>query len=227
MTTTFPADGIQPPGLDKILWPTVFQSITDPVCILDQEFRLCWINHEVGYDTRIGGICYQVFRGSAGPCPNCPVRRVFATGTACVTEKWSHRGNGTPKCDEIRAYPVNNGDGGVGLVVKICHDITARKMVQERRLRYLESLAQGFSQLTPARGTCPAPASRPDLPVHLSPRELEVIRLVAQGCTNIEIAGLLAISPHTVKTHIINLCNKIGAADRTQAAVWAARHQLI
>jgi DNA-binding NarL/FixJ family response regulator len=65
------------------------------------------------------------------------------------------------------------------------------------------------------------------LPAPLTGRELEVLRFLARGDTNAEISLHLGISPHTVKSHVIHIFNKLGVNDRTQAAVWAARHQLI
>jgi DNA-binding CsgD family transcriptional regulator len=61
----------------------------------------------------------------------------------------------------------------------------------------------------------------------LTERELEVLRLMAQGATNVEISSSLQISPHTVKSHVINIFNKLGVNDRTQAAVLALRHELV
>jgi DNA-binding CsgD family transcriptional regulator len=61
----------------------------------------------------------------------------------------------------------------------------------------------------------------------LSSRELEVLRLVAQGLTNKAIAGRLHISAATVQRHTINLYRKIGAAGRSDASVYAARHHLL
>jgi len=63
--------------------------------------------------------------------------------------------------------------------------------------------------------------------VPLTPREKEVLGLVAQGATNLEIATRLELSPHTVKSHIINIFNKLAVNDRTQAAVRALQHHLI
>ncbi len=60
----------------------------------------------------------------------------------------------------------------------------------------------------------------------LTKRELEVLAFMGKGQTNREIAIKLNISPHTVKSHVINIFNKLGVSDRTQAAVWAVRHQL-
>ncbi|MBW2407624.1 MAG: helix-turn-helix transcriptional regulator, partial [Deltaproteobacteria bacterium] len=57
--------------------------------------------------------------------------------------------------------------------------------------------------------------------------EIQVLRFVAEGATNNEISDILSISPHTVKSHIIHIFNKLGVNDRTQAAVWATRHKIV
>jgi len=63
-----------------------------------------------------------------------------------------------------------------------------------------------------------------DIDVPLTPRETQVLRLVAMGLSNQEIADSLAISIETVKEHVQNLLRKLALNDRTQAAVWAIRH---
>jgi DNA-binding NarL/FixJ family response regulator len=65
-----------------------------------------------------------------------------------------------------------------------------------------------------------------DATVPLTPRETQVLRLVAMGLSNREIADALEISVETVKEHVQNLLRKIELADRTQAAVWALRNGL-
>jgi len=62
--------------------------------------------------------------------------------------------------------------------------------------------------------------------VPLTARETQVLRLVAMGLSNQEIADTLEISVETVKEHVQNLLRKLGVGDRTQAAVWALRHGL-
>lgn len=64
-------------------------------------------------------------------------------------------------------------------------------------------------------------------PPSLTPRELEVLQLVAQGLANKQIAKTLAVSDKTVKTHVSNILAKVGAADRTQAAIYAMRRGLV
>jgi NarL family two-component system response regulator LiaR len=61
----------------------------------------------------------------------------------------------------------------------------------------------------------------------LTPREVEVLGLVAKGFANKQIANALSISVRTVKTHVSNILSKLHMIDRTQAAVYAVRHGLV
>ncbi len=65
------------------------------------------------------------------------------------------------------------------------------------------------------------------LNVRFSQRELEVLKLVVEGCSNREIAIALHLSPNTVKTHVRAILNKLGVDHRIQIAVIALRHNLI
>ena len=65
-----------------------------------------------------------------------------------------------------------------------------------------------------------------DARLPLTPRETQVLRHVAMGLSNKEIADSLEISVETVKEHVQNLLRKVSLADRTQAAVWAIRQGL-
>lgn len=64
------------------------------------------------------------------------------------------------------------------------------------------------------------------VPGDLTPRELEVLALIAQGQSNREIAATLTISEKTVKTHVGNILSKLHLSDRTQAAIYAHKHSL-
>lgn len=71
------------------------------------------------------------------------------------------------------------------------------------------------------------PAAFDQFDVALTKREAEVLKQIALGLTNKEIALALSISYETVKEHVQHVLRKIGVSDRTQAAVWAVRHGLV
>ena len=70
------------------------------------------------------------------------------------------------------------------------------------------------------------PSRDPQLLAILSPRELEILRLVARGMENAEIAAELNISPRTAKNHLSSILNKLGMTNRVQAAILAVRSGL-
>jgi NarL family two-component system response regulator LiaR len=70
------------------------------------------------------------------------------------------------------------------------------------------------------------PPQQPPTPDPLTERELEVLRLIAQGKSNQEIAEQLVITEHTVRTHVSNILSKLHLASRTQAALYALKEGL-
>lgn len=82
-------------------------------------------------------------------------------------------------------------------------------------------------ELRRVTGALATPRLAADIEVPLTQRESEVLRQLAYGLTNKEIAQALHISYETVKEHVQHILRKIGVSDRTQAAVWAVRKQLV
>lgn len=122
--------------------------------------------------------------------------------------------------------------GAKGYILK---DVEPQRVAQVlRRVRagepFLEPnlMAKLFQRLQESQEQPPvAAAVEPDLKARLTPRELQVLELIVEGKTNKEIADILIISEKTVKNHVTNLLKKLNLGDRTQAAVFALRHNLV
>ncbi len=102
---------------------------------------------------------------------------------------------------------------------------------RERLLECVHTAARGESawtreELRRVTGALATPRLSGDIEVPLTQRESEVLRQMALGLTNKEIAKALGISYETVKEHVQHILRKIGVTDRTQAAVWAVRKNL-
>jgi DNA-binding NarL/FixJ family response regulator len=76
------------------------------------------------------------------------------------------------------------------------------------------------------RETEPGRRAGPNLLEHLSPREFDVLKLLARGMENAQIAHELDISPRTVKNHVSSILSKLGLTSRLQAAIYAVRRGL-
>ena len=83
------------------------------------------------------------------------------------------------------------------------------------------------ARITACLASLPTLPQTPTYPDGLTAREVEVLRLIAQGQSNQEIADTLCISPRTVATHVAHIFNKTHATNRAAAATYAARHGLL
>ncbi len=113
--------------------------------------------------------------------------------------------------------------GATGYLLK---DVSAPELVKA-----IEGAFQGQAQLHPevARKLMEQvrqPRRRTDPGEELTPRERDVLGLIASGMSNKEIARELVMTERTVKGHVSNILGKLGLQDRTQAALYAVRHGL-
>jgi DNA-binding NarL/FixJ family response regulator len=120
------------------------------------------------------------------------------------------------------------GAGASGFLLK---DVTAETLFEAVRV-----VAAGDALLAPGvtrrlvsefARLRPALPPRPEAIAELTPRETEVLRLVAEGLSNGEIAERLVVSDETVKTHVSHLLTKLNLRDRTQAVVVAYESGLV
>ena len=106
--------------------------------------------------------------------------------------------------------------GATGYVLKDCHP--------DDLLAAVRAAADGHVPLDPRVAAALLPTREPPLADQLSEREKQVLRLVATGLANKQIARRLGIAESTVKVHTGNIFRRIGVTDRTSAALWAKDH---
>lgn len=114
--------------------------------------------------------------------------------------------------------------GANGYLLKGC---TRDELLNAIRLAAKGETAWTRDELRRVTGALATPRLTADVDVPLTQRESEVLRQLAYGLTNKEIAATLHISYETVKEHVQHILRKIGVSDRTQAAVWAVRKELV
>ena len=111
------------------------------------------------------------------------------------------------------------------------HDYILKGCSREELLESITGAASGqlplrAGELRRVATTMATRVVTPDPDVPLTQREMQVLRHVALGLSNKEIAQSLTISVETVKEHVQNILRKLAVSDRTQAAVWAVRRGL-
>ncbi len=196
----------------------ILESIDDPVQVIDRAYRVVWSNtftseartwepHEL-----LGKVCYREYFGRSAPCPDCPIEQTFASGRASVREKMFPLPGGGHVWRRVHSWPIAGPSGPAHYVVKLGFAITGQKQDQARLERYLGRLENAVGQ-----SMDPLPAEG------LTSRQRQVLHLLAQGFSNPEIARVLGLSPHTVKTHVTHIFERLGVEDRVTAAATAAR----
>lgn len=124
--------------------------------------------------------------------------------------------------DDEKVYPALEA-GAVGYMLKTssAHEIAdaIRSAYEGERVLEPEVTDKMLTRLT----------QKPQRLLHeeLTSREMEVLLLIAQGHSNQEIADLLFITLKTVKTHVSNILSKLQVDDRTQATIYAFKHNLV
>ncbi len=128
--------------------------------------------------------------------------------------------------EDDKVFPAIQAGASSYLLKDVSPDdlVEAIRAVHRGEARLHPNIARKLmEQVAQQAGSKPDPQPAPGL----TERELEVIRLVARGYSNQNIAQELVISEKTVKTHVSNILSKLDLADRTQLAIHAIKHGLI
>ena len=135
----------------------------------------------------------------------------------------------TSFAEDDKVFPAIQAGASSYLLKDVSPDalIEAIRAVHRGEPRLHPNIARKLMDATRVAHQAGPGREAPALALDLTGREREVIRLVAQGHSNSEIAGILVISDKTVKTHISNILSKLDLQDRTQLAIYAIKNGLM
>jgi NarL family two-component system response regulator LiaR len=133
-----------------------------------------------------------------------------------------------PQTEVVALTSVLEDDAVIGAVRAGAIGYLLKDAQPDELGRAIRAAAEGQVLLSPkAAARLIREVRAPEAPEKLTEREVDVLRLLAAGQSNKEIAHTLTIGEKTVKTHVSNILAKLGVASRTQAALYAARIGLI
>jgi DNA-binding NarL/FixJ family response regulator len=133
-----------------------------------------------------------------------------------------------PETEIIALTSVLEDDKVIGAVRAGAIGYLLKDTQADELCRAIKAAAAGQVQLSPqAAARLMREVQIPESPEVLTERETDVLRLIAHGCSNKEIAQNLSIGEKTVKTHVSNILSKLNMPSRTQAALYAVRIGLV
>ncbi len=121
-------------------------------------------------------------------------------------------------------------EGAAAYVMKTAHPddlLSAIRQAFDPSVYFADVAPRGVVQAAPSHGGDPSPRATDAVAVSLTRREREILRLVAEGHSNAQLARLLWVAEQTVKFHLSNVYRKLGVSNRTEAARWAQVHGLL
>ncbi len=204
-----------------------FERTEDGVFAVDEGERIVFWNDAavriLGFreDEVLGRKCYEVIgqddceHSDCGP--NCLVLQRARRGRTTESyDAMAKTASGSDRLLNVSIVILKGKSARSTLAVHLFRDVSeARRSQLEVQRRLLEaSQAAG-------RGDGEDPAGR------LTPRELEVLRLLATGLDNAKIADVMGISATTVRNHIDHVLTKLGVHSKLEAVVFAARHRIV
>jgi DNA-binding CsgD family transcriptional regulator len=200
----------------------VLLDAADGVFAVDARGRIVFWNRSarsiLGYAARdvVGRLCCEVFARSDGPgtlCYNgCHVATIPRPAASNCFDLATRTRSGEP-IRLVGDFLIVAGAGGErSAILHLFRDLPAWRAIAARKHR----------RPVPVRAE-----GGPSSEIALTPRELEVLRLVASGANTRAVAAHLRVTPATVRNHVQNMFGKLGVHSRLEAAAYAARHGML
>jgi PAS domain S-box-containing protein len=214
---------------------------TDSILRFDRHLRLVYVNPAgermrglpatdlVGKTTEEAGLAAAQL-----PAWEVALKQVLRTGRDVQMEVPGRLVTGEVRLFQARLSPVFGPDGTVDSVMSIARDVSDHRRAQAERERLYQELMEREARLSEMIKEIlfeQAHVRRRDRAaeslVQLTQREREILRLLADGRTNLQIAQTLGLSGGTVRNHVSHLIAKLNVSDRTQAAIRALEWGLL
>jgi diguanylate cyclase (GGDEF)-like protein/PAS domain S-box-containing protein len=125
---------------------TIFNSIRDPFCIFDSDFRILRVNEAYAQmknkpaEKLIGMKCYEVLTGRDSMCEGCVVGKTLDSADPCAKDKLVTLQDGTEIWMEIYTYPILDEEGKVSHVIEYTRDVTERRKIEDEKRRLIGKL---------------------------------------------------------------------------------------
>jgi PAS domain S-box-containing protein len=219
----------------------VIEHVADVILRVGPDLRYLYANPAAG---RIAGLPTEHMIGQSSRSLGRPdslvgpweaaVQRVLHTGAEEIIDLEYPAPDGACLL-QLQLSPELGRDGQVNSVLAVGRDVTAQRRLDAERLRLYEELLTREKRLhelveralLAQQGPVPVRPMAPAAHEHFTAREREILRLLARGLTNQQIAHQVHLSRGTVKNYVARMLPRLNAADRTQAAVRAIELGLI
>jgi PAS domain S-box-containing protein len=213
---------------------TLIENVPDLVARLDGEGRFLYVNPALeaiagaSAESLIGKTMRDVgLPESAQPAWDLVLRRAWRSGHEQTIE-FSLASRTGARFFQSRLVPEQVGESGVQSLLMIARDITELRQSEVERtglyrdvVGQLARLQETVAQLSQDRQQSLQHGAHAAQIERITHRERHILRLLAAGWTNRQIAAELSLSPGTVKNHVARILDKLDVTDRTQAAVRA------
>ena len=182
------------------------------------------------FDEAVGRNCRFLQNGEHEQPGLTQLRKALKAGRDVQTTIRNYRKDGTPFWNELYVSAIRDEGGDLLYFTGVQNDVT-RRVEQERNLKSaVEASLQDSSWLSRAifekLAQYDAGTREGAHLADFTPREGEVLELLARGMSNVDIARALELSPNTVRNHLAKVYDKLGLRTRAKAARWARERGL-
>jgi len=213
----------------------LFEDTADGVYVVGDDQRLLFLNSAASRllgrrpEDVVGLPCYEVilgddYEGQTFCRKDCPTIQAVRRGK-CIPnyDVLSRTGDGCDMWLNVSVVSAPDPEGAGRLAIHMFRDVTSRRKAEVLAQQTIATVSQYAPDSDESAGTEPYPAPLP----LLTRRELEVLRLLAVGMRDAQIAESLGIQRTTVRNHVEHILAKLGVHSRLEAVVFAAQRRLV